>query len=143
MDERKNSTYELRLRAVRAVRRGMPISEIADAYDTNRSTIYRWVKRFEKEGEVGLQRRPTSGRPRKLEDLTEEELRDIALQPASQFGYTNPTCGQEKVSGTDMVIWVVSSVGPSVAESTQGPAGGLSFSPTPHRRTDSHVECSV
>ena len=87
MDERKNSTYELRLRAVRAVRRGMPMSEIADAYGTNRSTIYRWVKRFEKEGEFGLQRRPTSGRPRKLEDLTEEELRDIVLQPASQFGY--------------------------------------------------------
>lgn len=87
MDERTNSTYELRLRAVRAVRRGMPMSDIADAYGTNRSTIYRWLKRFEKEGEDGLLRRPSSGRPRKLEDLTEGELRDIVLQPASQFGY--------------------------------------------------------
>lgn len=87
MDERTNSTYELRLRAVRAVQRGRSISDIADAYGTNRSTVFRWLKRFEKEGEDGLIRRPTSGRPRKLEDLTEGELRDIVLQPASQFGY--------------------------------------------------------
>ena len=32
-------------------------------------------------------RRPTSGRPRTLAQLTEEELRNIVLQPASQFGY--------------------------------------------------------
>lgn len=87
MDEQTNSTYELRLRAVRAVQRGRSISDIADAYGTNRSTVFRWLKRFEKEGEDGLIRRPTSGRPRKLEDLTEGELRDIVLQPASKFGY--------------------------------------------------------
>jgi transposase len=87
MDERTNSTYELRVRAVDAVRRGRPMSDIADAYGMNRSTIYRWLKRFEDAGEDGLQRRPTSGRPRKLEELTEEELREIVLQPASHFGY--------------------------------------------------------
>jgi transposase len=87
MDERTNSTYELRSRAVEAIRRGRSMSDIADAFGTNRSTVYRWVKRFEEEGEDGLQRRPTSGRPRKLEDLTEEELRTIVLQPASHFGY--------------------------------------------------------
>ena len=87
MDERTNSAYELRLRAVEAVRRGRSMSDIADAFGTNRSTVSRWVKRFENEGERGLQRRPTSGRPRKLEDLTVEGLVNIILQPASQFGY--------------------------------------------------------
>ncbi len=87
MDERKNSTYEMRVRAVRAVLRGRSMSDVADAYETDRSTVYRWVKRFHEDGEEGLRRRPTSGRPRTLEDLTEDELRNIVLQPASDFGY--------------------------------------------------------
>ena len=95
MDERQNSTYDIRVRAVRAVLRGRSISDVADAYDTNRSTISRWVARFEEEGEEGLMRWPTSGRPRMLAQLTEEELRNVVLQPASQFGY-----------GTD--LWTVS-----------------------------------
>lgn len=87
MDERRNSTYDVRVRAVRAVLRGRSMSDVADAYETDRSTIFRWVNRFREEGEEGLARRPTSGRPRKLQDLTEEELRNIVLQPASDFGY--------------------------------------------------------
>ncbi|MGH7158439.1 MAG: IS630 family transposase [Candidatus Saccharimonadales bacterium] len=87
MDGRKNSTYELRVRAVRAVLRGRSMSDVADAYETDRSTVCRWVKRFQADGEEGLERRPTSGRPRTLEDLTENELRNIVLQPASDFGY--------------------------------------------------------
>lgn len=63
------------------------MSDVADVFGTNRSTVYRWVKRLEEEGQDGLQRRPTSGRPRKLDELTEEELHAIVLQPASHFGY--------------------------------------------------------
>ena len=87
MDERTNSTYEVRLRAVDAVLRGRSMTDVADAYGTNRSTICRWVIRFQEEGNGGLLRRATSGRPRKLEELTEEELCDIVIQPASNFGY--------------------------------------------------------
>ena len=87
MDERRNSTYDVRLRAVRAVLRGRSMSDVADAYETDRSTIFRWVNRFHEEGEEGLVRRPTSGRPRKVQELTEEELQSIVLQPASRFGY--------------------------------------------------------
>ena len=75
MDERRNSTYNIRVRAVRAVLQGRSISDVADAYDTNRSTISRWVARFEEEGEEGLMRWPTSNRPRMLAQLTEDELR--------------------------------------------------------------------
>ncbi len=87
MDERRNSTYDVRMRAVRAVLRGRSMSDVADAYETDRSTIYRWVNRFQEEGEEGLARRPTSGRPRKLQELAEKELQSIILQPASCFGY--------------------------------------------------------
>jgi transposase len=87
MDERRNSTYDVRLRAVRAVLRGRSMSDVADAYATDRSTIFRWVNRFQEEGDEGLVRRPTTGRPRKLQELTEEELQSTILQPASHFGY--------------------------------------------------------
>ena len=87
MDERRNSTYELRVRAVRAVLRGRSMADVADAYETNRSTIGRWVKRFEEKGEEGLARRPAGGRPRTLEELTEDDIQSIVLQPASNFGY--------------------------------------------------------
>jgi transposase len=87
MDERTNSTYEVRLLAVNAVLRGRSVSDVADAFGTNRSTVGRWVFRFQAEGNEGLVRRLTSGRPRTLEELTEEELRKIVLQPASSFGY--------------------------------------------------------
>jgi transposase len=45
------------------------------------------VDRFERDGSDGLERKPGSGRPRKLEELTEEELKAIVLQRASDFGF--------------------------------------------------------
>jgi transposase len=50
-------------------------------------TLHRWLRRYERDGAVGLARRPGSGRPRVLEELQEEELRAIVLRPASAFGY--------------------------------------------------------
>ena len=75
------------MRAVQAVRRGFACSDVAAAYDTNRSTLFRWVRRFEDEGELGLLRRYGSGRPRKLEDLDEQDFRTLVLEPASEYGY--------------------------------------------------------
>jgi len=63
------------------------MADIAEAYGTDRSTVYRWVTRYQEEGEDGLIRRPTSGRPRKLEDLDEYQLCKLVLSPASDFGY--------------------------------------------------------
>ena len=81
------SNYEMRYRAVDAVRRGLPKGEVASAYGIDRGTLYRWVQRHEEDAENGLERRPDSGRPRKLEELDEEELRRIVVKPASTFGY--------------------------------------------------------
>jgi len=72
---------------VTAVREGVPTSTVARVYGVSRVTVFRWVRRFDLEGSQGLQRKPGSGRPRKLEELTEEELSDIVLQKASHFGY--------------------------------------------------------
>ena len=82
-----HSTYEMRVRAVEAVQRGMGISEVAAAYQSDRSTVFRWVQRYGEEGTSGLLRRVGSGRPRKLQDLDEGDWRSLVLKPASYYGY--------------------------------------------------------
>lgn len=88
MQRAKYSTYDIRVRAVKAVCDGMNINEVAKAYQTHRTTIYRWSIRFKEEGgESGLERKPVSGRPRILLEINDEELLSIILKPASSFDY--------------------------------------------------------
>jgi len=49
--------------------------------------LYRWIQKYEADGQPGLERKPGSGRPRKLEQLTEFQLRAMVLKGAQQFGY--------------------------------------------------------
>ena len=82
------STVDIRMRAVRAVvDGGLTVTEVAQAYGTDRSTIHRWLTRFGADGENGLQRKPVSGRPRKLAWLDSVALIDVVLAPATEFGY--------------------------------------------------------
>lgn len=78
---------EVRRRAVIAVAEGMSINGVADAHGVSRKTVSRWVSRYEIDGHIGLCRKAGSGRPRKLEELTEEQLCRLILQGASSFGY--------------------------------------------------------
>jgi transposase len=83
-----HSTYDVRVRAVRAVvEDGLPVSEVAQAYGADRSTLHRWLARFCTDGDEGLVRRPTPGRPRKIGNGDALALKAIVLAPASKFGY--------------------------------------------------------
>jgi transposase len=81
------STFDVRIRAVEAVGRGLPIGQVADTFNVDRSTLFRWLQKYHANGEDGLQRQVGSGRPRLLEDLEEKDLRWIVMHPASDFGY--------------------------------------------------------
>lgn len=88
MSGRSHSTFDVRQRAVLAViEEGLPVTVVARAYGTDRVTLYRWLVRYETDGTGGLRRRPTAGRPRKLDALDPKSLRQIVLAPASQYGY--------------------------------------------------------
>jgi transposase len=88
MKEAKYSTYALRIRAVQALRDGMPVSQVAQAYQVDRTTLFRWRVRFEQAGSTqGVLRTPGSGRPRKLQDWTGQQWREVVLKPASAFGF--------------------------------------------------------
>ena len=84
-----NSSYDMRLRAVRAVvEEHLPVTLVAQAYGTDRTTVHRWLARYHSDGGfAGLVRRPVTGRPRKLAELVGSRLREIVLAPASAFGY--------------------------------------------------------
>ena len=90
MEERSQgrySTLEIRVRAVEAVSRGMPVGDVADAYGVDRTTLFRWVRRHSEDGLSGLERKRVSGRPRLLEGLDKKALWEIVLKPATEFGY--------------------------------------------------------
>jgi transposase len=81
------STLQVRVRAVEAVSRGLPVGDVSNAYGINRSTLFRWLRRHSESGLPGLERKEVSGRPRLLEDLDKKALWEIILKPATDFGY--------------------------------------------------------
>jgi transposase len=65
----------------------MAVGQVAVAFNVDRTTLFRWLRKYHTNGHDGLQRKPGSGRPRLLEDLEEADLRQIVMFPASDFGY--------------------------------------------------------
>jgi transposase len=63
------------------------VGKVADAFDVDRTTLFRWLRRYQADGRKGLQRQTGSGRPRLLDELEEDDLRRIIMFPASDFGY--------------------------------------------------------
>lgn len=78
---------EFRRRAVDAVMEGMTKTVVAAAYGVDRKTVTRWVSKFREGGGGALLRKAGSGRPRRLEDLTEDELSAIILAGATAYGF--------------------------------------------------------
>jgi len=65
----------------------MTKTAVAGAYGVNRNTIARWVIKVQEHGDEALDRQAGSGRPRKLEDLSEEELLRIVLAGAKSYDF--------------------------------------------------------
>ena len=87
MSEASHFTSEIRRRAVDAVLEGMTKTAVAGTYGVDRNTIARWVLKVQEHGDEALDRRPGSGRPRKLEDLAEEELLRIVFAGARSYDF--------------------------------------------------------
>ena len=58
-DQGRYSTIELRERAAEAVSRGLPLGQVADAHGVDRTTLFRWMKRYGHDCIVGLQQTET------------------------------------------------------------------------------------
>lgn len=100
---RTQATTELRARAIDALQRGVPIGSVAIAFGVDRTTLFRWSSRFAVTGQAGLERKPGSGRPRKLQGVTVEAIRKLVLSPASKPGFGSKlwTVGQLRTAMID------------------------------------------
>ena len=87
MGEGSHLTAPVRERAALAVLEGLTITSVAVAYGVDRKTVSRWVVKYRESGREALCRKEGSGRPRKLQDLTEDELRGRILRGAAAFGF--------------------------------------------------------
>ncbi|MCI0562173.1 MAG: IS630 family transposase [Nitrososphaera sp.] len=87
MSQGRYSTFDLRVRAVEAVERGLAVGQVADTFGIDRTTLFRWMARYGDGGLNGLARRQVSGRPRLLDDLDKKALWEIVLKPATAFGF--------------------------------------------------------
>jgi transposase len=87
MSDGSHVTATVRERAALAVLTGMPIVNVGVAYGVDRKTVSRWVARYRENGRAALYRKEGSGRPRKLEELSEDELRTRILRGAIAHGF--------------------------------------------------------
>ena len=84
----KHSNYDLRSRAVQAVFSGQSIDSVAKSLRFDRSTIHRWLQRYDKCQRVeSLTPKPRSGRPRTWSKRERQQLIKDLLKPASEFGF--------------------------------------------------------
>jgi len=67
--------HALRMQAIKAVREGRTVADVADAFGFNERTVYTWLSKYAEGGQKGLQNQPKSGRPKTLSD---SEMRWLA-----------------------------------------------------------------
>jgi transposase len=87
MSEGTHLTATVRERAALAAIDGIGISTVAAAYGVDRRTVPRWVSKYSGSDRAGLHRKAGSGRPRKLDELTEDELSTIVLKRAIAIAF--------------------------------------------------------
>jgi len=67
--------------------RGFSAQQIAEIHDCADVTVYKWIGRFDAEGPSGLYDREREGRPRKLDEEAERELKRLLEKPPTEEGY--------------------------------------------------------
>ena len=109
----KNSTFEVRKRAIEALLGGMGVGQVSMAYGIDRTTLYRWSAKYEEGGVEGLYRRGGSGRPRA--NAGEGNLLPLVLSSPLDSGFESDLwtvarihqvlTSQESVQCSKMTIW--------------------------------------
>ena len=73
--ECKDYKEKIRYQALYAVSRNIEVKEVAVVIDVEESTIYDWIHRWEEERDI--KDKPRSGRPEKLTEKDDKDLKDI------------------------------------------------------------------
>src|SRR4030042_2653452 len=88
MEKISYSSFDTRIRAIKSLLANASVCGLAKAYNVNRTTIFRWRKRFEsKKRFEDLKRVLGSGKPRLIDETYVDKMKEFILKPASEFGY--------------------------------------------------------
>lgn len=87
MTQRAVGRVAMRAHMVLLSARGFSAYEIADLHGVTDPAIYKWIERFDQEGPDGLYDRERGGRPPKVDDQAESELRRVLDRPPTEEGY--------------------------------------------------------
>ncbi len=91
LDRLYRTTHDPRLRTrvhiiLLAAEKGLTAAEIAEIVRSDKQTVRRWIKRYQKQGLEGLYDAPRPGGPRKLSDEQLAELLAAARHSPSELG---------------------------------------------------------
>lgn len=81
------STQQIREKAIHAYLNGESVISIARVFGVARSSVYRWIERYNEARTVTRKSHPGSGRPRKLTGKDINSLAKMLKEPASVYGF--------------------------------------------------------
>lgn len=87
-----------RQRAVELLEAGKTPAEVGEFLGVGRNTVYRWRRRFRKEGRRGIAARAIPGRPPRLRADQKEVLFQCLLQGATVHGFPSDHWTQQRVA---------------------------------------------
>jgi len=68
---------------------GKNISEIAITIKRHPHTVRQWIKRYNSDGLIGLNRKYSAGRPREKRDAVKKVIQEIITKSPTDFGYVD------------------------------------------------------
>jgi len=84
----KESIYEIRLSAIKAVNKGESVSDVSKFYGIDPSTIHRWHRKYKERNKYAdLKTQQRCGRPRCLKRDELKKFKKDIFKPASKFGF--------------------------------------------------------
>ena len=87
-----------RHRAIELLDEGKSPSEVADFLGVSRNTVYRWRRRYRRDGRGGIKAKPIPGRPPRLTDEQLDWLFDCLEQGAKAHGFASDRWTQTRVA---------------------------------------------
>lgn len=87
MKQQEVGRVAMRAHMILLSERGYKVPEITELHDVEDDTVYKWFDRFDEEGPEGLYDRGREGRPSKIDEEAEAELKRVLEAPPTEEGY--------------------------------------------------------